>query len=719
MLATTSPFPQYFDTDGSPLTGGELYFGEAGEDPVASPVPIFWDAAGLVPAAQPVIVMNGFSTRNGTPANVYTAGAYSVQAVNAGGVTVYYAADSANFSNGLTLEASVTALRNDIASSTVATKGAGMSGYDVELVYPASSVGAALQRWKTLQDFGAACDGVTNDTAAVIAALASGEPIKVMGQALIDGDIAISSGAAFFSDDPTTNGFLLNPQPVIVTGGVHGWFRLTTNANVDGVLFEGIGFWGQFDTGYPGSTVFSVIKIAPQSGFVHKNINFHKCRFLDPVQNCIGISPNSGGTVNNVWVDKCSADVSVSLANSSRTANLVQSVLEYIDWAGHSGSYGTVTCTTNLFVTNCSARGIRTLADVKRGTRRFVLSNLNTLDMSDCHNSIDGSFAGIVSNIICKQSSSLLPNKNALEVQGEDISIRGINVDFDISFGSNAGVMVTGYAYPVEGVGVSHQSRNIRIEDATFYGIDGTCIRLLDVDTARISNIYARQMTNSVISVEHVYTGLSPTHTTIDDVRAPTGTGTGYVVDISGTAKKTRIGRISARASRTNTANYKPLYRDGTEYIGDRSMLLVGGVLPGFTAAAAAISNVADGPKDRGVCVEVNDATGAALGCLVMDGAIPCEQYETVSVRVWAKLGTASACGLRFQEYDGTTFLAQSFQALTATGAGWTENVKHFTANDADCTHVVVSFMAATDSGNVASTGTSRFVIDGIAEGTV
>lgn len=631
-------------------------------------------------------------------------------------VTVLWQADNVRSAEGVSASA-ISALYGRLASSVIAGDGAGMLGYGVGLSYAQGTVGAALRNWRTLQDYGAVCDGSTDDTASVVDAIASGFPIKVVGRAKIDGDLVLPSGVSFFSDDSKNNGFVLNPQSALITGGVHGWFKLDTAANVDGVTFDGIGFWGQYDAGYAGSTVFSIIKIAPQSGVVHRNIVVNKCRFFDPVQNCIGISPNSGGTVTGVWVDQCVADVSVSLANSSRAANLVQTILEYIDWPDHATSYGTITCTTNIFVTNCVARGIRTLADIKRGTRRFVLSNLQTVDMSDCHNSIDGSFAGVVTGLIAKQTTNLLPNKNALEVQGEDISISRVNVDFDTSFGSNAGILVTGYAFPVEGVGASHQSRNIRIDDAIFYGIDQTCIRLLDVDSPRVSNVYARQMTGSVVSIEHTYTGLVPTRATIDDISAPSGTGSGYVVDIAGTAIKTRIGRISTRSARTSTANYKAFYRDGTEYIGDRSMLLIGGVLPGFTASASAISNVADGPPDRGNCVEVNDASAVALGCLLMNGGVPCGQFETVSVRVWAKLGTAAACGLRFQEYNGGVLLSNSYMALSATG--WTENVKHYTASNAACSHVVVSFMAATATGDVTATGTSRFIIDGIAEGTV
>ena len=50
MLATQPPFGQYFDTNGTPLDNGAIYFGTANVNPLASPVAVYWDAAGTMPA---------------------------------------------------------------------------------------------------------------------------------------------------------------------------------------------------------------------------------------------------------------------------------------------------------------------------------------------------------------------------------------------------------------------------------------------------------------------------------------------------------------------------------------------------------------------------------------------------------------------------------------------------------------------------------------------
>jgi hypothetical protein len=73
MLQIASPFQQIFDTDGSPLDNGYIYIGTANANPEVSPISLWWDDAGTIPAAQPLRTLNGYLVRSGTPARVYTA----------------------------------------------------------------------------------------------------------------------------------------------------------------------------------------------------------------------------------------------------------------------------------------------------------------------------------------------------------------------------------------------------------------------------------------------------------------------------------------------------------------------------------------------------------------------------------------------------------------------------------------------------------------------
>lgn len=98
MLPVEQPYKTYTGLDGKPLNNGYVYFGLPGENPITSPVSVFWDAAGTIPAAQPLRTINGYIVRAGTPANVFYEGTYSVLVRDSKGRQVFYAQDSAAFS---------------------------------------------------------------------------------------------------------------------------------------------------------------------------------------------------------------------------------------------------------------------------------------------------------------------------------------------------------------------------------------------------------------------------------------------------------------------------------------------------------------------------------------------------------------------------------------------------------------------------------------------
>jgi hypothetical protein len=117
MLATETPFPQYFGLNGDPLDDGYLYFGAVGQNPEASPVTVYWDSAGTQPAAQPIRTKNGYTVRAGTPAVVYASADYSLAVRDRRKRLVFYAQNSAEFSNSASTNASLTAFISSLAAS--------------------------------------------------------------------------------------------------------------------------------------------------------------------------------------------------------------------------------------------------------------------------------------------------------------------------------------------------------------------------------------------------------------------------------------------------------------------------------------------------------------------------------------------------------------------------------------------------------------------------
>lgn len=67
----TEIIPSFFDADGAPLDNGYIYIGTAALNPETNPISVYWDAAGTIPAAQPLRTSNGYIVRNGIAAVVY------------------------------------------------------------------------------------------------------------------------------------------------------------------------------------------------------------------------------------------------------------------------------------------------------------------------------------------------------------------------------------------------------------------------------------------------------------------------------------------------------------------------------------------------------------------------------------------------------------------------------------------------------------------------
>lgn len=64
-------YPLIVDKSGFPLDNGIVYIGESGQNPENYPIQIYYDEGFTIPAPQPLRTVNGYFSRNGSPAKIF------------------------------------------------------------------------------------------------------------------------------------------------------------------------------------------------------------------------------------------------------------------------------------------------------------------------------------------------------------------------------------------------------------------------------------------------------------------------------------------------------------------------------------------------------------------------------------------------------------------------------------------------------------------------
>ena len=262
-----NPFLSLVDTDGSAITGGRVYIGVAGSDPETSPTPVYWDAAGTIPATQPLMMRGGYVVNGTSPAIPYVAASYSIRVYDALGAVVYYAPSVPSQYAALSIGAS------DGASGTLWTT---VQGFINKLLSSAGSsvigflqagTGAVvryaqdkLRETISVKDFGAVGDGVTNDWPAIALAVAAARGKRLYfpkGNYLCN----TNGGTITLEEVELSGECVLDGATGTIDQGSMLWITGTTNTPFKirrGVSLQGLGFYYPNQTDSATPTVYPV-----------------------------------------------------------------------------------------------------------------------------------------------------------------------------------------------------------------------------------------------------------------------------------------------------------------------------------------------------------------------------------------------------------------------------------------------------------------------------
>jgi hypothetical protein len=181
------PYPIFTDKNGDPLDAGYLYFGTANLNPETNPIQVYYDSALTQPAAQPIRTINGYPSRNGSPALIYANAQFSVTVRDKNNALVIYSP----VGYGITPGTSAT-------STDQITYNEGSTGAVTRVLT------ARLQDYVSVKDFGAVGDGVADDTVAIQAAINSGSNKVIIPEGryrttasiIIPSDVAVEGAGA-------------------------------------------------------------------------------------------------------------------------------------------------------------------------------------------------------------------------------------------------------------------------------------------------------------------------------------------------------------------------------------------------------------------------------------------------------------------------------------------------------------------------------------------
>lgn len=497
-------------------------------------------------------------------------------------------------------------------------------------------------------------------------------------------------------------------------GSVYAWFaRKNPATEVNFARLENIGFDGQYQGGYSTPTE-SLIRAfcwhSDGAGNISRDIEANGCHFKNCPHEAWEGYTTGGGKIDGIRYINCSSE-GTDPTVTSVAFNAFKCMNGVID---APGPYGTYTI-KNIVCRNSTAKGHRTLADLKRGCEHWIIDGCQTYDMNDCHHSTDGSRYGVftASNEGVQTGVSQATN-NYFEAQGEHITIEGFRYSASPSGqAGQSGLFVTDYKYPSETN--YHQSLYINILAANIERVNNSAVRLVNTSHCIVDGVWAKFCNGAVVSWELVSgridgTTLAEIVPTDNTQGSAMSYGNSYDLNVATGHNVTLSGVVSNHNGKTKLSRSSITYHGNKPYsVVKPNYLNYDRLLKNVTSTAPAKTDSASWPLGTGYAFTLNDTNSASIQSLSV-ATILASTKGWVYLDLYVLKGTSSVAAVIFRELDSSGgALVNTYRPL-APNSSWELKSLIYSVTNANCAAVEILLAPAAASGADASlTGTTSF----------
>ncbi len=497
-------------------------------------------------------------------------------------------------------------------------------------------------------------------------------------------------------------------------GSVYAWFaRKNPATEVTFARLENIGFDGQYQGGYSTPTENLIRAFCWHShgdGNTSRDIEANGCHFKNCPHEAWEGYTTGGGKIDGIRYINCSSE-GADPTVTSVGFNAFKCMNGVID---APGPYGTYTI-KNIVCRNSTAKGHRTLADLKRGCEHWIIDGCQTYDMNDCHHSTDGSRYGVfTASNEGVQTGASQTTKNYLEVQGEHITIEGLRYSASPSSqAGQAGLFVTDYKYPSETN--YHQSLYINILSASIERVNNSAVRLVNTSHCTVDGVWAKFCNGAAVSWELVSgridgTTLAEIVPTDNTQGSAVSYGNSYDLNVATGHNVTLAGAVSNNNGKTKLASSSITYHGNKPYsVVKPNYLNYDRLLKNVTSTAPAKTDSASWPLGTGYAFTLNDTNSASVQSLSV-ATILASTKGWVYLDLYVLKGTSSVAAVIFRELDSSGgALVNTYRPL-APNSSWELKSLIYAVTNTDCAAVEILLAPAAASGaDAALTGTTSF----------